>query len=125
ARGRHRRPAHEMPAAAGRGRDVLPRRAPTSRSARRPRVRRADSLRSTMARKTAIVVTRLDRPDEARAFDKGAFCLVKVGVSELGRAEYRPGWRWSVDVAPIVGPPSCQVEAVGLVLSGRAAVSMD
>ena len=78
-----------------------------------------------MTRKTAIVVKRLDRPDEARAFDKGAFCLVKVGGSEIGRAEYQPGWRWSIDVAPIAGTPSCQVEHVGLVLSGRAAVRMD
>jgi len=78
-----------------------------------------------MARRPSIAVKRLDRPDEARAFDKGAFCLVKVGGSEIGRAEYQPGWRWSVDVAPIAGTPSCQVEHVGLVLSGRAAVRMD
>ena len=31
----------------------------------------------------------------------------------------------TVDVAPIVGTRSCQVEHVGLVLSGRAAVRMD
>jgi hypothetical protein len=78
-----------------------------------------------MAKRASIVVKRLDRPDEARAFDKGGFCLVTVGGSEIGRAEYRPGWRWSVDVAPIAGTPTCQVEHVGLVLSGRAAVRMD
>ena len=32
-----------------------------------------------MPRKTAMIVKRLDRPDEARAFDKGAFSLVEVG----------------------------------------------
>jgi len=78
-----------------------------------------------MRKTRAIVVKRLDRPDEARAFDKGAFCVVRVGGAEIGRAEYQPGWRWSVDVAPIAGTPTCQVEHVGLVLSGRCAVRME
>src|SRR5829696_7152843 len=39
----------------------------------------------------------------------------------LGRATYEPGWRWSEHV----GEGSCQVEHVGLVLSGQAAVKMD
>src|SRR5262249_8321882 len=120
-----RGPAHEVPPARPRGRAVRGRRPPTSRSAGRAGVRPADPLRTAMAIKRAIVVKRLDRPDEARAFDKGAFCVVRVGASEIGRAEYQPGWRWSVDVAPLAGTPTCQVEHVGLVLSGRAAVRMD
>jgi quercetin dioxygenase-like cupin family protein len=43
----------------------------------------------------------------------------------LGRATYEPGWRWSEHVGAATGTPSCPVEHVGLVLSGRAAVRMD
>lgn len=43
----------------------------------------------------------------------------------LGQATYEPGWRWSEHVAPTVGTASCQVEHVGLVLSGQAIARMD
>lgn len=72
-----------------------------------------------------VVVKRLDHPDEERRFEKGQFRLVSVGGSEIGRAEYQPGWRWSTHVGPTAGTPSCEVEHVGLVVSGRVAVQMD
>ena len=43
----------------------------------------------------------------------------------VGRATYEPGWRWSEHVAPTVGTASCQLEHVGLVLSGQAVAKMD
>lgn len=43
----------------------------------------------------------------------------------MGRAEYAPGWKWSTHVAPITGTRSCEVEHVGLVVSGRCMVVMD
>jgi mannose-6-phosphate isomerase-like protein (cupin superfamily) len=43
----------------------------------------------------------------------------------VGRATYEPGWRWSEHVGPTAGTKSCEVEHVGLVVSGRAAVRMD
>jgi quercetin dioxygenase-like cupin family protein len=72
-----------------------------------------------------IEVKRLDGPDEERRFEKGLFRLVSVGGAEIGRAEYQPGWRWSEHVGPTAGTASCEVEHVGLVISGRAAVKMD
>jgi quercetin dioxygenase-like cupin family protein len=72
-----------------------------------------------------IVVKHHDRPDEKREFEKGLFRLVTVAGTEIGRAEYEPGWRWSTHVGPIAGTASCEVEHVGIVLSGRAAVKMD
>ena len=72
-----------------------------------------------------IVVKRLEEPDEERRFEKGLFRLVTIGGMELGRAEYQPGWRWSTHVGPIAGTKSCQVEHVGLVVSGRCRVVMD
>lgn len=76
-------------------------------------------------RSKPIVVKHHDRPDERRQFDKGLFRLVTVAGTEIGRAEYEPGWRWSTHVGPIAGTASCEVEHVGIVLSGRAAVQMD
>nr|NIM51638.1 cupin [Gemmatimonadales bacterium]NIN12536.1 cupin [Gemmatimonadales bacterium]NIR00854.1 cupin [Gemmatimonadales bacterium] len=43
----------------------------------------------------------------------------------LGRASYEPGWKWSEHVGASTGSSSCQVEHVGLVLTGRAKVLMD
>jgi quercetin dioxygenase-like cupin family protein len=42
----------------------------------------------------------------------------------IGRASYDPGWRWSEDVGD--SPDAmCQVEHVGWVVSGAAAVKME
>jgi quercetin dioxygenase-like cupin family protein len=66
----------------------------------------------------------LDRPTETRTFEKGRFELYVVGPMTLGRATYEPGWRWSEHVGAASGETLCQVEHVGLVLSGAAAVRM-
>jgi quercetin dioxygenase-like cupin family protein len=66
-----------------------------------------------------------DQPSETRLFEKGRFDLYRVGPATLGRATYEPGWHWSKHVAPTVGTASCQVEHVGLVLSGQAVAKMD
>jgi quercetin dioxygenase-like cupin family protein len=68
---------------------------------------------------------RFDTPDETRTFEKGKFELVRIGNMTVGRASYEPGWRWSEHVGASAGARSCQVEHVGLVVSGRAKVLMD
>jgi class 3 adenylate cyclase len=50
---------------------------------------------------------------------------VQMGEQTIGRAVIQPGWRWSVDVQPIVGTPSCGVRHLGLALSGRLRVETD
>jgi quercetin dioxygenase-like cupin family protein len=72
-----------------------------------------------------LALERFDSPDEVREFENGRFELVKVGGMTIGRATYEPGWRWSEHVGPSAGTDSCQVEHVGMVVSGRAAVRMD
>ena len=67
----------------------------------------------------------VDQPSETRRFEKGRFDLYRVGPAILGRATYEPGWRWSEHVASTVGTATCQVEHVGLVLSGQAVAKMD
>jgi len=65
-----------------------------------------------------------DTPDEVREFEHGRFELVRIGGMVVGRATYQPGWRWSLHVGGSADA-SCQVEHVGMVVSGRAAVLMD
>jgi hypothetical protein len=56
---------------------------------------------------------------------KGKFELVRIGGMTIGRATYEPGWKWSLHVGPSVGASRCNVEHVGLVLSGCATAAMD
>ncbi len=42
----------------------------------------------------------------------------------IGRASYEPGWKWSVDVSPLAGTSLCEVEHVGMVISGQAMAAM-
>ena len=72
-----------------------------------------------------LEVKRFDDPDETRSFDKGAFAVVRSGGMSIDRATYEPGWRWSQNVGPVVGTTSCQVEHLGMVVSGRAMIAMD
>ena len=67
-----------------------------------------------------VILKRFDAPDEVREFEKGRFEVVHLGGVTIGRATYQPGWRWSEHVGPSVGASYCQVEHVGLVLSGIA-----
>jgi hypothetical protein len=71
------------------------------------------------------VIRRFESPDESRTFPKGRFGLVKPGGLTIGRARYEPGWRWSEHVGPDVGRKTCDVEHVGVVVSGHAEVLMD
>ena len=64
-------------------------------------------------------------PTETRTFEKGRFEVYEVGPATLGRATYEAGWKWSEHVGAQTGQTSCQVEHVGLVLSGTAVAAMD
>jgi quercetin dioxygenase-like cupin family protein len=70
-------------------------------------------------------IKRFDAADEVRRFEKGRFERVTIAGTSLGRACYDPGWKWSVHVGPSAGTPTCQVEHVGIVVSGRVMVRMD
>lgn len=72
-----------------------------------------------------VILKRFEQPDEVRNFEKGRFEVVHIGGMTIGRATYSPGWKWSEHVGPSVGKKSCDVEHVGMVLSGRATAAMD
>ncbi len=71
-----------------------------------------------------LILKRFENPDESRVFEKGRFDIVRLGGLTIGRAEYEPGWRWSTHVAPLAGSDLCEVEHVGMVISGRAMAAM-
>jgi mannose-6-phosphate isomerase-like protein (cupin superfamily) len=72
-----------------------------------------------------VILKRFDQPDESRTFPKGRFDMIRIGGMTIGRASYEPGWKWSVDVGHATRQASCQVEHVGMVISGRATAAMD
>jgi quercetin dioxygenase-like cupin family protein len=72
-----------------------------------------------------LTLVNFDSPSEVRTFEKGKFELYEVGPATIGRATYEPGWKWSEHVGSQTGESSCQVEHVGLVLSGAAVAKMD
>ena len=64
-------------------------------------------------------------PDEKMTFDHGEVSLVSLTGITVGRAELRPGWRWSTDIKPRAGTESCQLAHSAYVVSGRFHVAMD
>ena len=71
-----------------------------------------------------LEIKRFDAPEETRTFELGRFDLVTTAGSTLGRASYEPGWRWSTHVGALTSADLCEIEHVGIVVSGRAAVRM-
>jgi hypothetical protein len=71
-----------------------------------------------------VVLKRFEHPDEIREFELGKFEIVRLGGTTIGRATYQPGWKWSAHVRPLAGTEFCEVEHVGLVISGRATAAM-
>ena len=71
-----------------------------------------------------VILKRFETPDETRVFEKGKFEIVHIGGLTIGRATYEPGWKWSEHVGPSTGTTYCEVEHVGLVISGHAVAAM-
>ena len=72
-----------------------------------------------------VILKRLDSPDEIREFELGRFEVVTIGGMTIGRATYQPGWKWSEHVGKPIGQSLCQVEHVGLVVSGCATAAIE
>ena len=69
---------------------------------------------------TEAIIKTFETPDEVRVFPKGRFEIVHLGGMTIGRATYEPGWKWSEHVAPTAATGLCEVEHVGMVISGHA-----
>lgn len=75
--------------------------------------------------KKTLEVTNLDAPDERRTMEHGTLDFANLPGATIARATFQPGWRWSTDVAPLVGTDSCQIAHTGYIISGRFHVRMD
>ena len=65
-----------------------------------------------------LIIKKFDQPDEVTNFEKGKFEIINLGGITIGRATYEPGWKWSEHVGPLIGKDFCDVEHVGIVVSG-------
>lgn len=69
---------------------------------------------------TDVILRRFEQPDEVRELTLGRFEIVHLAGHTFGRATYQPGWKWSEHVGRALGKARCEVEHLGLVVSGVA-----
>ena len=67
----------------------------------------------------------LDEPDETFELDGMVEHLVAIGDYTVGRVVQPPGFRWSINVKPLVGGEWCQARHVGVILSGHMRVELE
>lgn len=72
-----------------------------------------------------LISKRFDEPDEVISLRDLTGQVVTLGETYVGRYVHPPGWRWSKDVKPLIGTPSCEYQHQGIVVSGSAHVLTD
>jgi class 3 adenylate cyclase len=78
-----------------------------------------------MAPMPRLQARRFSAPDEVRTFSHGRAEVVTLDESPVGRAVYEPGWRWTRDMPPIAGTPTCQLHHLGYSIAGVMHVVTD
>jgi len=66
-----------------------------------------------------------DAAQQKRDLGQGKMDVVDLDETAVGRMTLQPGWRWSTDVAPKMGTPSCQVRHLGATVAGQLHVVVD
>jgi class 3 adenylate cyclase len=64
-------------------------------------------------------------PDEVRTMPKVRFETVALDDATVGHCSFEPGWRWSIEMGPIVGVAACPIRHLGYSVSGAVHVVMD
>jgi class 3 adenylate cyclase len=64
-------------------------------------------------------------PDDIRTMPRMKIATVNLDEARVGHCTFEPGWRWSNDVAPLVGTTSCQIRHFGYTMSGALRIVMD
>ena len=72
-----------------------------------------------------LILKQFDKPDEVRNFEKGKFEIVHMPNMTIGRATYKPGWKWSNDVSNLSGTKFCEVKHLGMVIQGKATAQFE
>jgi len=67
----------------------------------------------------------LAEPEETHRLGRGQIQLVQIGETTVGHSHFPVGWRWSIDVQPIVGTASCEFRHLGYCLQGQMHVRDD
>jgi class 3 adenylate cyclase len=67
---------------------------------------------------------RFDETQDVRVTGRGKVDVVELDDRVVARITWQPGWRWSVDVKPIVGTDWCQSHHVAYAISGHGHVEM-
>lgn len=62
--------------------------------------------------------------DQQRTMPKGHAAIVTLDEVTVGHARWEPGWRWSTDLRPIAGTPTCELHHLGYSVSGALHVEM-
>lgn len=72
-----------------------------------------------------LIIKQFSNPDRVITFNNGRFEVLEIKDMILGKATYNPGWRWSKDANPLAGTKFCEVEHLGMVMSGSATVAFE
>ena len=56
--------------------------------------------------------------DEAKDMPNARMEAVNVLGQRVMKLTLAPGWKWSTDIKPIVGTPSCQATHTGIIVEG-------
>ena len=70
-------------------------------------------------------VRNFNKPDEVREFPNGKVELITVGGATVGRATFKPGWRWSTSVQPLAKTKSCEAPHFQYHIAGTIHIVMD
>lgn len=73
----------------------------------------------------ATVNKTFDSPEETRNVDKGKVEVLNLAGTQVMRATFQPGWKWSECVKPVVGTDSCEVSHLIYTISGQMVVRMN
>jgi len=66
-----------------------------------------------------------DTPDAVRDAPLSRVESVDLDEAHIGHCWFEPGWRWSVEIGPMLGTTSCPMRHVGYTIGGALHVQMD
>ncbi len=72
-----------------------------------------------------LQVKYFDTPDATRQIPKAGYGTLHLDEAVVAHATFQPGWRWSTDLAPLLGTSSCPIHHLGYAVSGVCRVVME
>jgi len=67
----------------------------------------------------ALEIKNFKSPDEVRNFSHGKVEVVNIMGGSVGRLTLEPGWRWSLDIKPLVNTEWCEAPHFQYQVSGH------